>query len=189
MSRKYKDIFEKNEQLIDNIYDMEDDISDLCEENEELNAENNELHEDNTMLGERVDKMSEGIKELHRDTRRFRPRRRYIEDRQYEEKIINNRVVNQVDCPFVEKEGNKETFNNVNVSFKMDKKGKIKLYFAIIVISLLVLGCGFSPDQGWITFEVLTEAWVNLVFNPFNVFIYVTSGFALTKLYKLINKK
>ena len=100
MSR-YDDILKRNEQLIDNVYEMNEEITDLAYENEELTKENEELSVDNEELFEENASMKKGIAELHKSSaRRFRSNRPRTQKMYYEEpkEEVQQNVQHRKDC-------------------------------------------------------------------------------------------
>ena len=65
---RYEDILRRNEQLIDNVYEMNEEITDLACENEELTIENEELFADNVEVHEQNTEMKKDIVKFYIDS-------------------------------------------------------------------------------------------------------------------------
>lgn len=166
MSR-YDDILKRNEQLVDNVYEINEEIIDLAYENEELSKENEELFVNNEELIEQNTEMKKGIAELHKSSvRRGRPRQKQV----YTQQVMYT-------------EQPQQNGNNCNVSFKISEKTKKVTMFSILVFLVLLLGLGIEPGTA-ITYESLLDCYLELVFNLYNICILGAIGFILRKIWK-----
>ena len=181
--RRRKDIFERNDDIIENIIETEELINNVCEENECLNEENETLTRENEFISEHNATLKNGINDLYRSTKRVRGARRYATKEYYNEGIN----MRKVDCPFAEQED--EKINKVSVGFHIGEQGKINLSFFVIVFSLILLGLGITPGVDITNFEVMTEMWVGFVMNFYNIIILTISALSIRKLWKVIKKR
>lgn len=183
MSR-YDDILKRNEQLIDNVYEMNEEITDLAYENEELTKENEELSVDNEELFEENASMKKGIAELHKSSaRRFRSNRPRTQKMYYEEpkEEVQQNVQHRKDCNC-----NQVVHNDSQhrvISLFISEKTKKSIMFGILIFLILLLGLGIEPGTA-ITYESLLDCYLELVFNLYNLCILGTIGFILRKIWK-----
>ena len=180
MSR-YDDILKRNEQLIDNVYEMNEEITDLACENEELTRENEELFIDNEELNEQNAEMKKGIAELHKSSaRRTRPRQRQQVQCPYNnetQQVIKTQEIREV-VQQSQYDGKHRT-----ISLFISEKTKKTTMFAILIFLILLLGLGIEPGTA-ITYESLLDCYLELVFNLYNLCILGTIGFILRKIWK-----
>ena len=183
MSR-YDDILKRNEQLIDNVYEMNEEITDLAYENEELTKENEELAVDNEELFEENSSMKKGIAELHKSSaRRVRGRSRTQQRVYYEE---SREEVQQMENNKKECKCNEVIHNDSQhrvISLFISEKTKKSIMFGVLIFLILLLGLGIEPGTA-ITYESLLDCYLELVFNLYNLCILGTIGFILRKIWK-----
>lgn len=197
----YRDIIKRNEQLIDNVFDMQDDIVELADENEVLNEENEVLYKDNINLNNENSDIKGGIEELHRNSRRkyggFRTRRMDDNMNNNTNSNVNSNTNINNSCGFeVQKEEEKPTcplqpkkekVDRVAFSLYTSERTKNILLFASLIGLILLLGLGITPGTA-MNYEVLLDLYLGLVFNLNNMAIFVGIGFILKSLWKKVNK-
>lgn len=201
----YRDIIKRNEQLIDNVFDMQDDIVELAGENEMLNEENEVIYKDNINLNNENYEMKDGIEELHRNSRRryggFRTRRMDDNMNNNTNGNVNGNVNGNANinnsCGFeVQKEEEKPTcplqpkkekVDRVAFSLYTSERTKNILLFASLIGLILLLGLGITPGMS-MNYEVLLDLYLACFFNLFNMSILVTIGFILRQLWKKVNR-
>ena len=182
MSR-YDDILKRNEQLIDNVYEMNEEITDLAYENEELTKENEELSVDNKELFEENASMKKGIAELHKSSARRvrsnRPRTQRVYYEPKEEEVKHEYNHKECNCNQVVHNDSQHRVVSLFISEKIKKN----TMFGILIFLILLLGLGIEPSTA-ITYESLLDCYLELVFNLYNLCILGAIGFILRKIWK-----
>ena len=181
---KYDDILKRNEQLIDNVYDMNEEITELANENELLTLENDELSVYSEALAEQNDEMKKSIAELHRTSSRrgkTRVRNTYVEQPQQVvvEKVVQ-RVVEQPQQ--VVQQPQQVTPQKVFLAFSIPAKTKKNLLFGTLIFLILLLGLGIEPGVA-LNYESILDCFLDLVFNLYKVCILGGIGFIIRKLW------
>ena len=182
MSR-YDEILKRNEQLIDNVYEMNEEITELANENECLTRENDILYDDNVNLNEHNAELKKGIAELHKNSVKRGGRREYRVQPQSQpqyQQPIQPQSQPQLQQAEVEK------VHRTAISVFMSEKTKNTSIFCILIFLILLLGLGIEPGVA-ITYQSLLDCYLELVFNLYNLCILGTIGFLLRKIWKKIN--
>lgn len=167
--KKYDDIIKRNEQLIDNVYDMNEEITELAYENEELTKVNEALYENNEDLSAKNSEMQKGIAELHKTSARQGRVRRVQQPQQ-----------------IIQEQQPQEQQSNVRheaVSLFVSEKVKKNTMFTILIFLILLLGLGIKPGTA-INYQSLLDCYLELVFNLYNICILGSIGFILRKIWK-----
>lgn len=172
---RYEDILKRNEQLIDNVYEMNEEITDLACENEELSKENEELFMDNEELNEQNEEIRKSVADLHKQTARRRGNRRrqsYVEQ---------SEIVYQQEQPQpVQVQSNS---NHRTISLYIPEKIKKNTTFGLLIFLILLLGLGIEPGVA-LNYESILDCFLELVFNLYKICILGTMGFLLRKIWK-----
>lgn len=188
MSR-YDDILKRNEQLIDNVYEMNEEITELANENEYLTRENDVLYDDNMNLNEHNAELKKGIAELHKSSVKRGGKREYRVQPQYQQPQYQQPIT-QSQQPQSQPQLQQmevEKVHRTAISVFMSEKAKNTSIFCILIFLILLLGLGIEPGVA-MTYQSLLDCYLELVFNLYNLCILGTIGFLLRKIWKKINK-
>ena len=181
---RYEDILRRNEQLIDNVYEMNEEITDLACENEELSRENEELYIDNEELNDQNAEMKKGIAELHKQTARRRGNR-YRQNRVEQPNAYYQQEQPRV---YYQQEQNRTVVQNSDgqhrtISLFVSEKTKKNSIFGFLIFFILLLGLGIEPGVA-LTYDSILDCFLELIFNLYKLCILGGIGFCLRKLWK-----
>lgn len=170
---RYEEILRRNEQLIDNVYEMNEEITDLACENEELTKENEVLSEDNEILNEQNADMKKGIADLHKQTARRVGNRRYTQPQQTVPQQEKTQIVTQ------------GTNNHNTISLYVSEKTKKKMLFGSLILLIALLALGIEPGVA-LTYESILDRFLELAFNLYKICILGTMGYLLRRIWRKI---
>lgn len=180
---RYEDILRRNEQLIDNVYEINEEITDLAYENEELTKENEELFVDNEILNEQNIDMKKDIEELHKKIVRRRAGNGHRHESVNQTKVIHQQRQSYEQPQEQQIVQQHENGSHRTVSLFISEKTKKNMMFSSLVFLILLLGLGIEPGVA-LTYDSILDCFLELIFNLYKLCILGGMGLILRKIWK-----
>ena len=170
---RYEEILKRNEQLIDNAYEINEEIADLAYENEELFRENEELFADNEILNEQNVDIRREVEELHKKIVKRRTGNGHRHNNVHQQRQTYEQKIVQQDADS----------SHRTISIFVSEKTKKNMMFSSLVFLILLLGLGIEPGVA-LTYDSILDCFLELIFNLYKLCILGGMGLILRKIWK-----